>query len=110
MALISLLLLNGLLIVVNSIDIYYLWIYFEYTPGLNLSDLTHQGAELLILSIVLAMVLVMFFFRGNLNFYRKNKWLKWCAYLWIIQNIVLVISVVIRDYHYITKLGFAYKR
>jgi hypothetical protein len=107
---ISLVLLNLLLLVVNSIDITHLWINFTYTPNVNLFAMIHEGAELLIFSIVLAMLVLLFFFRGNLNFYTKNKWLRAGAYLWIIQNIVLVISVFIRDYHYIVQFGLAYKR
>jgi hypothetical protein len=107
---ISLILLNVLLLVVNCIDIGYLWFNFTYTPGINLSDLTHQGTELLIISIVLAISVLLFFFRGNLNFYQRNKWLKLWSYGWIVQNIVLVVSVFIRDYYYIAKLGLSYKR
>jgi hypothetical protein len=107
---ISLVLLNVLLLFVNGIDISHLWINFKYTPNVNLFAMIHEGTELLILSIVLAMLVLLFFFRGNLNFYSKNKWLKMGAYAWIIQNIILVISVFIRDYHYIVQFGLAYKR
>jgi Domain of unknown function (DUF4173) len=107
---ISLVLLNILLLFVNSIDISHLWINFKYTHDVNLFAMIHEGTELLILSIVLAMMVLLFFFRGNLNFYTKNKWLKMGAYAWIIQNIILVISVFIRDYHYIVQFGLAYKR
>jgi Domain of unknown function (DUF4173) len=107
---VSLILLNILLLAVNAIDIGYLWFNFTYTPGVNLSDLTHQGTELLIVSIVLAMSVLLFFFRGNLNFYGRNKWLKLGAYGWIVQNVLLVISVFIRDYYYIARLGLSYKR
>lgn len=108
--LISLVLLNALLLIINAIDIDYLWFNFSYTPGMNLKDMIHEGTELLILSLVLAMVVLLFFFRGNLNFYQKNKWLKTGAYAWIIQNSILVISVLIRDYYYIKLTGLAYKR
>lgn len=107
---ISLVLLNILLLFVNIIDISHLWINFKYTPDVNLFAMIHEGTELLILSIVLAMFVLLFFFRGNLNFYTKNKWLKIGAYAWIVQNIILVISVFIRDYHYIIQFGLAYKR
>jgi hypothetical protein len=70
----------------------------------------HEGADLLIFSMVMAILVLLIFFRGNLNFYRNNKWLKWGAYCWIVQNIILVISVFLRDYHYIRETGLAYKR
>lgn len=108
--LISLALLNALLLVINAIDVHYLWFHFTYTPDINLTEMIHQGTELLILSLVMAMLVLLFFFRGNLNFYTRNRWLKAGAYCWLLQNAVLVISVLIRDYYYIKLLGLAYKR
>lgn len=107
---ISLVLLNALLLMVNMIDISYLWFNFEYSADKPVYKLVHEGTELLIVSIVLAMAILLFFFKGNLNFYRRNKWLKAGAYAWILQNLVLVISVAVRDYYYISKHGLAYKR
>lgn len=107
---VSLLLLNVLLLVINIIDIRFVWIDFDFPPGTKLHELVHRGTELLILSIFLAMAVLMFFFKGNLNFYKRNKWLKYGAYAWIIQNVILVISVLIRDYYYINHFGLAYKR
>jgi Domain of unknown function (DUF4173) len=107
---ISLVLLNILLLIVNSIDISHLWVNFKYGPDINLFAMIHEGTELLIFSIILAMLVLLFFFRGNLNFYTGNRWLKIGAYAWILQNIVLVMSVLIRDYHYIVQFGLAYKR
>ena len=106
----SLVLLNLLLLFINVIDIHYLWFHFTYTPDINLTTMIHEGTELLILSLVLAMIVLLFFFRGNINFYTRNKWLKAGAYLWLLQNAVLVVSVLIRDYYYIKLMGLAYKR
>lgn len=107
---ISLVMLNVLLLVINCIDIVYVWFGFTYTPDVNLKDIVHEGTGLLIFSIVLAVAVVLFFFRGNLNFYKKNKWLRYGAYGWIFQNAILVVSVLLRDYYYIHHTGLAYKR
>jgi hypothetical protein len=107
---ISLLLLNVLLLVVNVIDVNFLWLHFQYKEGEPVFKMVHEGTELLIVSIVLAMAILLFFFKGNLNFYKRNKWLKYGAYAWIIQNAMLVSSVFLRDYYYILKHGLAYKR
>lgn len=107
---VSLLLLNVLLLAINIIDVSYLWFDFDYMGDVFLYKMVHEGTELLIVSIVLAMAVVLFFFKGNLNFYRRNKWLKYGAYAWIVQNGVLVISVLLRDYYYIARYGLAYKR
>ncbi|MEP6747385.1 MAG: DUF4173 domain-containing protein [Bacteroidota bacterium] len=108
--LISLALLNLLLLIINLIDINSLWIHFTYTPAVDLFTMIHEGTDLLIFSIVLAMLVLLIFFRGNLNFYKENKWLKAGACLWLLQNAVLVFSVLLRDYYYIREFGLAYKR
>lgn len=107
---ISLVLLNILLLAINVIDIDFLWFHFHYKEGEPVYKMVHEGTELLIVSIVLAMAILLFFFKGNLNFYRRNKWLKYGAYAWIAQNALLVTSVFLRDYYYIVKQGLAYKR
>lgn len=108
--LISLTLLNLLLVVINVIDIRVLWFGFNYQDQDQIYRMVHSGTELLIVSIVLAMLVLLFFFKGNLNFYKRNHWLKYGAYAWILQNMVLVVSVFLRDYYYIVKHGMAYKR
>ncbi len=107
---ISLILLNILLLSINCIDVVYVWFGFKYNNNLNLAAYVHEGIGMLIFSIVLAMALVLFFFRDNLNFYKKNKLLRFGAYAWLLQNMVLVISVLLRDYYYIAHMGLAYKR
>jgi len=108
--LISIILLNVLLLVINIIDINYLWLGFNFPEDVNLFEMIHEGTDLLIISILLAIAVLVVFFKGNLNFYSQNKWLKTGAYIWIIQNCILVISVFLRDYYYISQTGLAYKR
>ncbi len=107
---ISLVMLNLLLLSINALDIVYVWFGFTYSPNINLSQYLHEGAGLLIFSIVLAMMVLLFFFRGNLNFYKQNKWLRYGAYAWILQNMILVVSVAVRAYYYFVHYGMAYKR
>lgn len=103
-------LINALLFFVNAIDINWIWFNFDPLSVPNLSQFVHEGTYLLIASILLSMGIMEFLFRKNLNFYAKNEWLKRLCYLWILQNVVLVISVGLRNYHYIVKHGLAYKR
>lgn len=110
MGVISLILLNGLLLMLNAIDISQLWQGYAHVKDQNLYAMIHEGTETLIFSIVLAIVVLLLFFQGNLNFYRRNTWLKKLAYLWIVQNALLCISVLLRDYYYIVESGLAYKR
>jgi hypothetical protein len=53
---------------------------------------------------------VLFYFRDNLNFYKKNATLKKLSYLWLIQNAFLSLSVIMRVYHYVQHYNLAHKR
>lgn len=105
---ISFVALNLLLLSVNMIDISTLW--FNYKPTGNFSTDLHGGTNTLIFSIVLAMAVIAYFFRKNLNFYSKSKVLRMLAYTWMVQNFILVISVLIRDGYYIQYHGLTPKR
>ena len=103
------LMLNGLLFLFNAVDIFYL-ITLRLPAGVSHSDFVHQGVNTLIISVVLAIVVVMCFFRGNLNFLRNNHRLKLAAYLWIVQNAILIGATASRKFSYISDYGLAYKR
>ena len=102
--------INLLLLFINYLDISWLWFDFEYEEGFNLAQFVHEGTYLLILSILLSMGIILYFFRENLNFFPNNKLLKQLSILWIIQNMVLAISVGLRNFYYIQEYGLAYKR
>jgi hypothetical protein len=53
----------------------------------------HEGTYLLILCILMAMGVLLWFFRGNLNFLPDNERLRWLAHLWLAQNAMLALSV-----------------
>lgn len=105
---ISFVALNLLLLLLNAIDITTLW--FGYKPSGNFSGELHQGTNALIFSILMAMAVILYFFRGNLNFYHKSKTLRALAFTWMIQNFILIISVFIRDGYYIEFHGLTHKR
>lgn len=107
---ISLVALNLLLLLLNSIDIVNLWLTDQSLAIRDFSGELHDGTSVLIFSIVIAMIIIVYFFSGNLNFYHRNKWIKLLAFLWIAQNIFLVASVLRRDYDYIFYHGLTYKR
>jgi hypothetical protein len=109
-AILMLFFVNVLVLILNCIDIKYLWFGFEHKAGFCFKDFVHEGTELLIVSIILAILIVIYYFRNNLNFYPNNKWLKLLANLWMIQNLILVISVGLRNYYYIYIHALAYKR
>lgn len=104
------LMINFLLLVVNIIDIDWIWFGFVYDGTVNLMQFVHEGTYLLILSILLSMGIMLYFFRKNLNFYPKSEILKILSYIWIFQNAILAVSVMLRNYHYINNFDLAYKR
>ncbi len=109
MAQLLFILLNLALAVMNILDLWYVWINFEWDGGF-LKQFVHEGTWLLILSIIISVILVLWYFRGNLNFYPKNKSLMLLAQVWIAQNLFLAISVTIRNFWYLHYFNLAYKR
>ena len=104
-------LVNVLLLVVNAIDVRWLWFGFKPAPGFDLAQFVHEGTYVLIFSILLAMGIVLWFFRRNLNFYAPGlRALRWGATVWVLQNAVLAVSVGLRNYYYILNSGVVYKR
>ncbi|MEE1943840.1 DUF4173 domain-containing protein [Pedobacter sp. KR3-3] len=102
--------LNLLLLFLNLIDLSTLWLNTQSASAAHYATELHDGTNILIFSIVLAMIVILYFFNGNLNFYRKNKTLKLLAFIWIVQNTFLVLSVGLRDYNYVLMYGLTYKR
>lgn len=101
--------LNIILLIVNIIDINWVWFNFKW-EGQYLKQFVHEGTYLLILSILISIGLVLYFFRGNQNFYSGNKWLRILSYGWLGQNAILAVSVAVRNYYYIQNFALAYKR
>ena len=101
--------LNSLLLLINCIDIYWVWFNFEWS-GDYLKQFVHEGTYLLIISIIISIAISMYVFRGNQNFYTANSWLKRLTILWLAQNAVLAVSVGIRNLHYIQYYALAHKR
>ncbi len=102
--------LNALLFLVNMVDIRYLWLDFSEYTSAQFSQFIHESTYVLIASILLAMAIVGYFFRNNLNFYKKNTPLRVATYLWIIQNAALALSVGVRNFRYIDTYGLSYRR
>jgi len=109
-ALLSFGLLNLLILAVNFTDISHVWLFFQPRSASELKNYVHEGTYLLILTILMAMGLIFYFFRKNLNFYPQNKTLKILAYIWLVQNAFMALSVGMRNLHYVSNYALAYKR
>lgn len=101
--------LNLLLIFFLSTDIVYL---FQQTDISNAgySQAVHKGVYALLFSIVCAIALILYFFRGNLNFYEGNDRIKSLTYVWIGLNVILVALTCYKNFTYVEALGLTYKR
>ncbi len=102
-------LLNLLIVFFLITDVLYLSEIHTMTSS-QLSQQVHNGVNALIASILLAIVIIIYFFRGNLNFVKENKNLKSLTYIWIFLNLNLVLITAIKNYEYISSFGFTYKR
>lgn len=102
-------LLNILLIFYSITDIYYL-LNNDITSASALSSQVHSGINTLIASIIVAILIILYLFRGNLNFYQDNVLLKNLSYTWIFLNIGLVVLIAIKNTEYVVVYGFTYKR
>ncbi|WP_291864792.1 DUF4173 domain-containing protein [Maribacter sp.] len=101
--------LNILLVFFLATDIIYL-LQENSSTNASYSSSVHQGIYALMFSIICAIILILYFFRGNLNFYKKNKQLKALTFLWIGLNITLALFTCIKNYQYVEALGLTYKR
>jgi len=102
--------LNLLLLTVNALDVNYICFSSALPEGVTYSQFVHQGVEILIASIIFAVGIILFYFRGRLNFYTNNKSLKILAYLWVIQNAVLIGATIAKNNLYIGEYSLTYKR
>jgi hypothetical protein len=102
--------LNVLLLIINLLDLVFVWFSAQERTAAELSQYVHEGTWLLLFSIVLAMLVVLGFFRNNLNFLTGNKRLRQLAYLWLGQNAFLALSVGVRNLHYIQQYALAHGR
>lgn len=107
--------------IVLMLSLNVLIIFFLITDIIHLSELhkmiasqlskqVHNGVNALIFSNVLAIAIILYFFRGNLNFFEKNKELKNLTYIWIFLNLIVIIITTIKNIEYIVSFGFTYKR
>ncbi len=106
---ILLLLLNLLLLVFNLADISYIS-GSRLPEGLTYSQYVHQGVYTLIVSIILAILIIVYFLRGNLNFHSRNRLLILLTYAWIVQNIILALGIAYKNGLYIEEYSLTYKR
>lgn len=102
--------LNLMLLVLNVLDLNYLWFDGKLPEGMQHKEFVHDGVGTLILSVLCAIFIILYFFRGRLNYSEKSKTIKILAYIWIIQNAFMIFSTAFRMNMYINESGISYKK
>ncbi|MFH6999136.1 DUF4153 domain-containing protein [Flavobacterium sp. FlaQc-57] len=105
---ITLVLLNLMLLV--FIVTYNYEQFFEVVEKTKLSADTHERVNAVIFSIIMAVGVIMFFFKGGFNFDKKATTLKKLAKIWIVLNGILIVSTIIKNSEYVSFFGLTYKR
>lgn len=105
---ISLILLNVMLLV--FIVTYNYEQFFKVYPVTNLSAATHDRVNAVIISILMAVGVILFYFKNGFNFDAKAVLLKLLAKIWIGLNAILVVSSAVKNSEYILHYGMTYKR
>ncbi|MDZ4666561.1 MAG: DUF4173 domain-containing protein [bacterium] len=101
--------LNLMLLLVNVLDTEFMFTG-KLPEGVNYSEYLHQGVSSIILSILCAVAIILWFFRGSQNF-KENKTILYLSYFWIALNIWLVASAAYRNQLYIADHSlYTYKR
>lgn len=105
---ISLVLLNLMLFV--FIGTYNYEQFFKEESTSLLSAATHDRVNAVIISIIMAVGVILFYFKKGFNFDTNANFLKRLAKIWIGLNAVLIISSAVKNSEYILHFGLTYKR
>jgi hypothetical protein len=105
---ITLLLLNCMILI--FIGTYNYEQFFEKQLEESLSAATHERVNAVIFSIVMAVGVILFYFRNGFNFDAKAGNLKRLAKIWIVLNAILILSTIVKNCEYVATFGLTYKR
>jgi hypothetical protein len=87
--------LNLLFFAANTIDVFFLWARATLPDGVTASSFVHQGVWSLIGATLLAALVLAALFQESVAVTRHRS-IRYLAYAWIAQNILLVLSVLLR--------------
>ncbi len=76
----------------------------------SFSEAVHFSVGAVIGSIVTAILLIMLYFNGKLNFSSSSTSLKTMAVIWLVLNVVLLVTTGLKNQFYIHQLGLTGKR
>ena len=102
--------LNILIILFLCFNVLQIFIPALVQQQRNHSEQVHQGFETLIMSIIIAILLIMYYFRANQNFYTNKTRLVQLATIWILLNVFLAVFTCYKNILYVDNFGLTYKR
>jgi len=102
--------LNVMLFFLNLTDVNYLFIESVLPEGVTHTEYVHNGVGAVITSIVLAIALMLFYYRGKMNFDNRSKSVNILTYVWIVQNVVLVVLTMFKNQMYVDAFALTFKR
>lgn len=105
----SLVLFNALFAVQTALDFQYLWIGQTLPNGVTFSEYVHNGTYILIFTTLLAASFILYV-TGTKKRHEKSPRIMGLLLMWITQNIILVMSNVMRMELYVEAFALTYLR
>lgn len=84
--------------------------FFMHASNESLSTETHERVTTIVFSIIMAIGVILFYFKSTFNFDHKAVGLKKLTILWIVLNGLLVLSALTKNTEYILHFGLTFKR
>lgn len=102
--------LNVMILLMNITDFNYVVLKSQLPEGVTHAEYIHNSVGMVIFSIICAIGLILFYFRGRMNYAASSKLVKNLSYLWLIQNAVLIVMAIMKNEQYISDYSLTYKR
>ena len=102
--------LNIMLLILNIGDVNIIFLNGKLPEGIKLSDFVHESIAALVFSIIFGIIIIMFFLRSDLNFYKGNRFYRSLVLFWIFQNVLMLFAAAWRNDLYITEYTLTHLR
>ena len=93
----------------NFLEVKNVWLGFTWT-GQLLKGFVHEGTYLLLFALMISIAITVYYLNGNLLFMKNNGFFKALVIIWLIQNLLMVAAVAVRNTYYVQFYALAYKR
>ena len=78
--------------------------------GITYSQYVHSGFNSLLFAMILAIIMVLYFLKGQLNYHINSKQLRIAVFIWISQNFILCLTTFVKNSMYVSTYGLTYQR